>query len=291
MPTVTEHHLSNEREIGWTTENRTRIFYVEMDNATDPVDDAGNAAGIPGLGDVHPRNPFINVQKKNVERVEGSANPPIAKVTCYYSNATFDYVPNDKILVEWDISPTEQYADVDLDGKSIGNPYFFKEKNGSWVETYHLDPPYTDEEAIMGTNVLTSNISLRLKLISPAFFNIALCISLKNHVNSKPFYGIPKGYGQYLGVTAVQTGRDSTGKDTWEVIHNFRAGYIRVPNPSGQGFKDYGLAYIPKPMFKRSEASFSPDGTKTYTKNLVGWTLHRMYSEGDFEQLLGPRRP
>ena len=290
MPIVTEHHLSNERDITWITEERTRIFYVELDENTDTVDTAGDATGIPDLGDSHPRNAFIFLQRKTVERVEGSANPPIAKVICYYSNTSF---VSDKILIEWDISPIEQYADVDLDGKSIGNPYFFEINNqGKLVETFYLDEPYMDDDAVMGVSILTSHISLRVKMFSPAFFSIALCVGLRNHVNSKPFYGIPKGYCQYLGPVASQTGKDSVGQPTWEVIHNFRAGYLRVPDPSGNGkFKDYGLAYIAKPQYTRNPGSFLPNGTKFYTKSLIGWSIHRMYSEGDFSLLLGPQTP
>lgn len=289
MATVTEIHESNSIDLSIDNDRRERKFYVELDDGQ-TADEAISVSGIPRIGDSHPRNAFLLAQRVTAERVINSANPIISQVTVYYYFGEY-VAPNVRYLLEWDISPTEQYIDLDLDGRKIGEEYFYKKDQAGIKPVYYLDPPHMDDQAQIGTTILTSNITLRVKLLKPAFFNMAICVALKDHVNNSSWFGIPAGFGQYLGANATQV-----GKSEWEVVHNFRAGYTKVPDPAAPAdptkTKTYGLAYIMVPKFERvKNVPGGPGEVPTYKRQLVDWNAHRVYHSGDFKLLLGPLTP
>lgn len=180
-----------------------RAFTVEL-SASDPIEEAFNAAGLPLVNDVYPGTQFIVCRKLTPSRLA----PTLALVQCDYAGefgvgGVNDPPTSNEIRIRWQSSVTDEPIDQDINGRPLVN---------------------ANNEIIEG---ITERIPDKVLTIERDFLEIntyALSEYLRSR-NSDTFFGWPPGTVRFMDYNADNVITDGAA-GFWKVSAIF---HCRIP--------------------------------------------------------------
>jgi len=178
----------------------TRLFVVTTDNALDDMFTVRTAAGLPQIGEPHPRDPAYVVQSRDYE---AAAEPSLSwNVTCEYGrskNPDQDENPlNEPVKVSWRSRSRDKVLEVDLDGVPVVNS----------AGTLFADPVLVTRSLVVVTFVRNE----------PSFYG-SYANDWVDHVNSATFSGGAPGTVKCVSIEADK--QFKANQEYYEVTYEF----------------------------------------------------------------------